>query len=185
MGGIQTIEVVQLGSALLGVIVSLYGIAYAQRDIWRLSEDDDATRIDDVTGRIRRRRCTMRLLKHAGMLLGGWIITNWRLHNESWLEHIAESFGAHDYTSLLSYYTARFTLTYVSVLTMIETLFERHDRYIVGRMSDVELRRAGIESELHALRQDRRRTDPNRPVLVDSDHTDAATGDDAAPDSPA
>lgn len=165
MGGLRAIEVIQIAAAALGILVSVYAVSIAQRDLWNVAVDTGQL-IDDTVGRIRRRREIMRVLKHLGLFLGGVIITSWRVKHEPLLRQFALNAGANDYSSLVSYYTARITMTYVSLLTVTETIFEQFDRYKIGRLNDIAFARLRDETRLHAVRRDRRRTDPNVVIVV-------------------
>jgi hypothetical protein len=137
MGDILIVEWVQLGAAAAGIIVCIYALVLTRRDLARLRKRLRPTSmVDDAVGRIRRRREGMRLMKHLGLLLGGWIITDWRLKH--WDTIQSYTGGAITISVLLSYYTARYTFTYISLMTFIETLWERYDRWFIAQLSDVE-----------------------------------------------
>jgi hypothetical protein len=137
MGDILLVEWIQLGAAALGILVCLYALVLTQRDLLHLRKRLRPTSVvDDAVGRIRRRRETMRLLKHLGLFVGGWIITDWRVTHWDTIQSYAG--GPVTISILLSYYTARYTFTYVSLMTFIETMWERYDRWFVEKLNDAE-----------------------------------------------
>lgn len=111
------IEIVQLSAALVGMVLCALGLVQSSRDMYAVRSPLLA-----FARLVRKRRETVRFIKHSVMFLSGVLVVDWRLDRGS----LPLDFYV--------YYTRNLTMTILSVLMMIETVWEQYDRWVIGQM---------------------------------------------------
>lgn len=125
---VTVIELAQLIPAIVGVVLCMWSVTRTSRSIQLLREEGVNGR-KLYSGQAARRREVSRLGKHAVILLMALYVTEWRIANDI----------VPTYTFI--YASRSLTFAVLSCWMVIETIWERYDRWVDGQMADHEILR--------------------------------------------
>lgn len=128
MTDVTLIEIAQLIPAFVGVVLCTWSVTRTTRSIQLLREEGVNGR-KLYSGQAARRREISRLGKHAVILIMALFVTEWRMVNEI----------VPTYTFI--YASRSLTFAFLSTWMVVETIWERYDRWVDGQMADYEDRR--------------------------------------------